>query len=181
MKVPLLEIIPNVNLTVCVFVCVSAWRGGCSDSLRLHSSVCIWSWSNEAESLAVVKSICRPTEWWASHSAAFSPGGHPHLSSPPAVCTVTCPPTPPPARTRAVEGHATYAADAIWKVCLTATESGSPDSRYNRRKIPFNIVKRACFSVMLQLFNLSCWHLQVFTSGNGWLAANSESCPTAKV
>lgn len=28
--------------------------------------------------------------------------------------------------TRAVEGHATYAADAIWKVCLTATELLQP-------------------------------------------------------
>ena len=93
-----LEMIPNVHVSmymsvhVRVCVCVPASQGGCSDSLRLHSSVCIWSRPNEAESLAVVRSICRAAEWWASHSAAVSQGGHTHLRTLPAVCTVTrCP------------------------------------------------------------------------------------------
>lgn len=61
----------------------------------------------------------------------------------------------------------------------------SSDPRYNWRnsgiKILFNIVQLACFSIMLQLFNLLYWHLPVFTSGNGWIAANAESCPRAKL
>lgn len=57
---------------ICVYVCVCVptSRGCCIDSLRLHSSVCIWSEPNEAESLAVVRHICRAREWWASHFAA---------------------------------------------------------------------------------------------------------------
>lgn len=82
----LLEMI--LNVTVCVCVGVYASQGGCSDSLRLHSSVCIWSRPNEAESLAVVRCICRAKEWWASHSAAVSQGGNTHLRTLPAVCTV---------------------------------------------------------------------------------------------
>lgn len=89
----LLEMIPNVTVCVCVRVCGS--QGGCSDSLRLHSSVCIWSRPNEAESLAVVRCICRAKEWWASHSAAVSQGGNTHLRTLPAVCTVIpCPCVP---------------------------------------------------------------------------------------
>lgn len=72
----LLEMISNVtvsmyvSLYLCVCVCVPTSRGCCIDSLRLHSSVCIWSEPNEAESLAVVRHICRAREWWASHFAA---------------------------------------------------------------------------------------------------------------
>lgn len=63
---------------VCVCVCVSIRLGGCTDRLRLHSSVCIRSRRNEAESLAVVRRICSAAEWWASHSAAV-PRGCSHI------------------------------------------------------------------------------------------------------
>lgn len=83
------EMIPNVAVSMnvpsylCMCVCVSAWQGGWVDSLRLHSSVCIRSGPNEAESLAFVRCICRDTEWWASHSAALPRGGS-HTSEDPA-------------------------------------------------------------------------------------------------
>lgn len=83
----LLEMIPNVTASVyvslylCMRVCVPAWQGGCSYCLRLHSSVCIRSRPNEAESLAFVRRICRETEWWASHSAGV-PMGSAHIWGP---------------------------------------------------------------------------------------------------
>lgn len=63
----------------CPCECVCAHSGR---SLRQSSSLCIWSRLNEAERLAVVRSICRAAEWWASHSAAVSQGGSTHIWGP---------------------------------------------------------------------------------------------------
>lgn len=106
----------NPNVCVCVRVCAPASQGGCSDSLRLHSSVCIWSRPNEAESLAVVWSICRDRVMGISFCRRVPRG--PHTSEDPACCLHG---DLVPLCTHAAEGHATYAVDAIWKVCLTAT------------------------------------------------------------
>lgn len=129
MEVPPLEIIPNVNLTLCVCLCV-------------HGCVCLHG--GEA---AAIASGCTPLyvsdlrlmklKAWQLWGASADPQSDGHLIPPPFPRGVThiwalrllfarwlgAPPAP---RTRAVEGHATYAADAIWKVCLTATELLQP-------------------------------------------------------